>query len=543
MLALLATLSWAEQPGIWETLEAEKGVSLSADEVAASRELADERFDEQRFLGVGVLGREPDLRLYTDPVAALAVDPLHLAEVDEADFDIPIDINPMVEKWMRYYTGRGRKWFSLYLARESRYRPMMQKALEDAGLPQDLVYVSMIESGFSNSARSFASAVGLWQFMAPTARAYGLRVDYWADERVDPEASTRAALAYLADLYQLQDDWYLAWASYNAGPGRVNGAIKRHGTRDFWVLAQQETLAEETRNYVPKVIAAAIIGKHPERYGFTDIEPQGELRYQSVEVHGAVTLDVIAGCAETTETEIVELNPSLLRGATPPDGTTLVHLPEGSAETFAVCFEAIPPSERISYRRHEVNRGETLSGIASKYGVSQTEIAKVNRIADPSRIYVGMELVIPMQGVSAEIATRYGVAVADIVEWNDLGDADHIRVGQKLTIRGGDAASTTQLVYTVKSGDTISGIAKDFGVTPSQVMEWNGISDASRIQAGQTLRLYGPSDDWKVYEVRSGDSLGRIAQANGCSVGELKDWNDLSGSTIHVGQKLRIRVD
>ena len=567
MLALIATLAWAEEPSIWESLEAEKGGVLSDEELEAARELADERFDEQRFLGAGALGREPDLRLYTDPVAALAVDPLYLGEIDVDDFDIPIDINPMVEKWMRYFTGRGRKWFSLYLARESIYHPMMLTALEDAGLPRDLVYVSMIESGYSNTARSFASAVGLWQFMAPTARAYGLRVDYWADERVDPEASTRAALAYLSDLYQLQDDWYLAWASYNAGPGRVNGAIKRHGTRDWWVLAQQDTLAEETRNYVPKVIAAAILGKYPERYGFTDIEPLDELRYQSVEVAGAVSLDVVADCAETTEAEIVQLNPSLLRGATPPDGTTLVHLPEGSAEGFAACFEAIPPSERISYRRHEVKRGETLSGIASKHGVSSRDIAKVNRISDPSRIYVGMELVIPLHGVAPElaprperpatttvhtvgsgdtlaaIATRYGVSIEEIVRWNGLGDADHIRVGQKLTIRGGDPQGTAQLSYTVKPGDTVSEIAREFGVTAAQVMSWNGIGDPSKIQPGQTLKLYGPSGDWKIVVVEPGDSLGGIAQANGCSVGELKGWNDLSGSTIYPGQKLKVRVD
>jgi len=565
MLLLLTTLSWAEEPGIWETLEAEKGGSLSEQEVEAARELADERFDEQRFLGAGALGRQPDLRIYSDPVAALAVDPLHLGEIDPDDFDIPIDVNPMVEKWMRYFTGRGRKWFERYLGRESRYAPMMDAAIEDAGLPKDLVYVSMIESGYSNTARSYASAVGLWQFMAPTARAYGLRVDYWADERVDPEASTRAALAYLADLYQLQDDWYLAWASYNAGPGRVNGAIKRHGTRDFWVLAQQDTLAAETRNYVPKVIAAAIVGKYPERYGFTDIEPVPELRYQSVEVHGAVSLDVIADCAGSTEEEIVGLNPSLLRGATPPDGTTSVHLPEGATEGFAACFEAIPPSERISYRRHEVRRGETLSGIASKHGVSSGDIAKVNRISDPSRIYVGMELVIPLHGTAPEmlaepprtttvhtvrsgdtlsaIATRYGVSTDDVVSWNGLGAADHIQVGQKLTIRGGDARATAQLTYTVKAGDTLSEIAREFGVSTSQVMEWNGIRDAAKVPVGKTLKLYGPSGDWKIYKVRPGDSLGAIAQANGCSVGELKGWNDLSGSTIHPGQTLRIRED
>lgn len=289
MLLSLLAVALADEPSVWDELQADKGVHLSESERAASQDLADERFDEQLFLGMGSLAGEPDPRFYTDPVGALTVDPLHLDEVVPAEFDIPVVVNPMVEKWMRYFLGRGRKWFQKYLDREHAYRPMMEAELRAAGMPLDLIYVSMIESGFSNTARSFASAVGLWQFMAPTARAYGLRVDYWSDERVDPEASTRAAIQYLSDLHDLQGDWYLAWASYNAGPGRVNGAIKRHGTRNFWVIAEQETLAEETRNYVPKVLAAAIIGKHPDRYGF-DVQPHSELRYQSVEVQGAVTL-------------------------------------------------------------------------------------------------------------------------------------------------------------------------------------------------------------------------------------------------------------
>ena len=565
MFALLLSLASAEQPAssVWDELEVEKGVHLSDEERSASQDLADERFDELLFLDAWA--SEPDTRFYVDPAGALRVDPLHLDKVAPGEFDIPVVVNPMVEKWMHYFLGRGRKWFQKYLDREHAYRPMMEAELTAAGLPLDLIYVSMIESGFSNTARSFASAVGLWQFMAPTARAYGLRVDYWSDERVDPEASTRAAIQYLSDLYELQGDWYLAWASYNAGPGRVNGAIKRHGTRNFWVIAQQETLAEETRNYVPKVLAAAIIGKNAELYGF-EVNPHPELRYQSVEVQGAVTLDIIADCAETTEARITELNPALLRGATPPDGTTLVHLPEGAAEGFAGCFEAIPPSERISYSRHQVARGETLSGIASRYGVTSQDIQKVNRLANANRIYVGMELVIPLKGIAPElveatrkprettvhtvtsgetltaIATRYGVSISDIKSWNGLS-GDGIQVGQRLTIQGGSPQQTTPLTYTVKKGDALSVIAREFGVSTAQVQQWNGIADAGDIRVGQVLKLYGPAQDWTVYVVRSGDSLGRIAQAHGCSVSELKGWNDLSGSTIHPGQKLRIQAD
>ncbi len=574
LLAGLLSLALATPPAqtasssIWESIEVDKGAQLSRDEIDAVEELAEERFAEQRFLGSGPLARQPDLRLYTDPVGALKVDPLHLDQVAPGEFDIPVVVNPWVKKWMRYFLGSGNKWFARYQSRRSAYEPMMLELLSEAGMPRDLLFLSMIESGFSNQARSYASAVGLWQFMAPTGRAYGLRIDYWADQRVDPEAATRAAISYLKDLYELQGDWYLAWASYNAGPGRVNRAIQRHGTRNFWVLAEQDTLHEETRNYVPKILAAAILGKHPERYGFDQLEPLPELVYQSVEVQGAVTLDVIARCAGVTEARIEALNPSLLRGSTPPEGTTMVHLPLGTAETFAARFEDIPPSERVSYHRHQVARGESLGGIAAHYGVSAADIAKVNRVHDPDRIYVGMELVIPMHGVDpglvqqvagppaattvhtvrsgdtlAAVATRYGVTMAQLVEWNGLASADHIRVGQELTIHGGRPDKTTQLTYTVQPGDTVSGVAERFGVTSSQVMEWNGIQDASKLRVGRTLKLYGPSQDWKFVTVRSGDSLGRIAQAQGCTVSELKGWNDLSSSTIYPGQKLRVRED
>lgn len=562
---LLALLLSSED--VLDQIEVSSGVQLSDDEFEAARELADERFEEQRFLGAGALHKDPDVGLYLDPVEALAVDPLQLDKVDPADFDIPIEVNPSVTKWMRYFLGRGRKWTTRYLERATKYQPMMHRMLADADMPADLVYLSMIESGYSNQARSVASAVGLWQFMAPTGRAYGLRIDYWADERVDPEKSTAAAIAFLTDLHELWGDWYLAWASYNAGPGRVGGAVKKHGTRDWWTLAAQDTLAEETREYVPKLIAAAIIGHYPERYGFVDLDHQDELRYQSVEVAGAVTLDVIAECAGVGIDEVETLNPSLLRDSTPPQGTTEVRLPEGRVETFSAAFEKIPPSERISYQRHKVQRGESLTGIAARYGVSPDEVAKLNRIKDANRIYVGMELVIPVPAVEGEgpttkappstttvhtvrkgdtlaaIATRYGVNVDQIVEWNDLGNADHITVGQKLTIRGGSPQKTAQLTYTVRKGDTLIGISERFGVTVSQVMDWNGIRDPDNIQPGQVLKLYGPSDDWKTYVVQSGDSLGRIATDHDVSVSDIKSWNDLTGTTIYPGQKLRIRVD
>ncbi|MCB9793453.1 MAG: LysM peptidoglycan-binding domain-containing protein [Alphaproteobacteria bacterium] len=561
---------------VWEAIERSSGHSFSEEDLSAAQELADEKFAEQGLLDRFGLLREPDLRMYLDPVQALELDPLHLDKVAPGDFDIPIVVNDAVEKWMQYFLGRGRTWYARWLARSGAYRDLIHAALVEAGLPKDLFYLAMIESGFSTHARSYASAVGLWQFMAPTGRQYGLRIDYWVDERRDAELATKAAVAYLGELYRLQGDWYLAFASYNGGPGRVGRAMKAHDTRNFWVLAEHDTLHPETRNYVPKILAAAIIGKHPERYGFTDIEYAEPLTYDTAEVEGAVTLDVIARLAEEDEEKIAALNPALLRGATPPTGKTLIRLPVGKGEPFALAFAELPEEERVSFRRHVVAKGESLGKIASTYGVSVSDIATVNRIRDPNRIYVGMELVIPVHGVTPEmltdasepaptktaptkttttwhtvakgetlaaIASRYGVKQSDLISWNGLRDANHIEVGQKLKIQGGNAQATASLSYTVQRGDSLSLIAKRYGVSTDQLSSWNGLKDPSDIKVGQTLKVYAPAESWETYTVQRGDSLGRIAQAHNCSVADIKGWNELNSSTIYPGQKLRIRVN
>lgn len=578
MILLLAHLALADDASdtdkdsdsIWSEIERESGVQLDSESAAASKELALERFGEERFLGTGGVGREPEWGVYLDPARAMEDDPLKLATVVPAEFDIPVVVNPQVEKWMRYFLGRGKGHFERYLGRRGRYQEMIHAQLEEAQMPLDLLFVSMMESGFSNTARSYASAVGLWQFMTPTGRAYGLRIDYWTDDRTDPEKSTAAAIKYLRDLHELQGDWYLAWASYNAGPGRVSSACRKHGTRNFWVVAEQETLAVETRNYVPKILAAAILGKHPERYGF-EFESQDPLVYDSVTVKGAYSVDVLARLSGADTETLVKLNPALLRGATPPNGETQVRIPKGTRAAFMVAIEELPEQEAVSFRRHQVRKGESLGTISTKYGVDVDTLVRLNKIRDANQIYPGMELVIPVgpnavlppesspavqapkkpatktqhtvrSGETlAAIATAYGISIDQLVRDNDLGNADHIEVGQKLSIVGGSPQSTKKLDYTVKRGDTVSEIATEFGVTTAQIMEWNGLKTATAIYPGQKLKLYGASHQWSEYTVKPGDSLGLIAQSNGCSVSELKSWNDLGGSTIHPGQTLRIK--
>ena len=197
------------------------------------------RITEEEFVPTISIHGRPDAGFYIDPVSTLDVDPLHLSRIDPADFDIPIVINDDVERWMSYYTGRGRGYFTKWLERRGRYETLMTTALADAELPLDLIYLSMIESGYKTHAYSRAAAAGLWQFIAPTATGWGLRVDWWVDDRRDPEMATLAATRFLGHLYKKYDDWYLAWAAYNGGPGRVDRAIKKYGTRDFWELVDK----------------------------------------------------------------------------------------------------------------------------------------------------------------------------------------------------------------------------------------------------------------------------------------------------------------
>jgi membrane-bound lytic murein transglycosylase D len=509
--------------------------------------------------------------------------PLYLDLVDPDEFDIPIEITPEVEKWVAYFTGNGRKYYKRWLGRSSRYRPMMYKGLEAAGLPRDLVYLSMIESGYNAHAYSHASAAGLWQFIPSTGRLYDLRVDYWVDQRRDPEASLGAAIAFLDELHTMFGDWRLAWAAYNGGPGRVRRAVRDSGTKDFWTIARGSHLHSETDNYVPKIMAAAIIGHYPERYGFTEIDYQDELVYDSTEVDGSVSLDVLAECAGTTVDTIKSLNPHIRRYSTPPEGAA-VRLPVGAKTSFVAALAKVPKDRRITVVRHKVKRGETLSVIASRYNVSVSSVSQANNLRNVNKIYVGMSLLIPKGGSGSSsaaaassssssskvaaskprakstvhtvrpgdtlsaIASRHHVSVSQLKSWNSIS-GEKILVGQKLTLAtsggSGSSAAVSSTKHTVRRGDTLSGIASRYGVRTSELQRWNNITNASNIRVGQVITVKGgrssASSSWRTYEVRRGDNLGGIATANGCSVTDLMSWNELKNSVIHPGQKLRIR--
>ncbi len=398
-------------------------------------------------------------------------------ESETPSFDIPITINDAVERWLQYFQTDGRENFTIYLRRAGRYEPMMRAVFRDAGLPADLVYISLIESGFSPRAYSRARAVGLWQFISSTGRLYDLKISYWVDERRDPILATKAAAAHLKDLHDEFGSWYLAAAAYNGGANRVRRSIRRSGSDDFWTLSRRRYLRRETRNYVPKLIAAALIAKQPEKHGFVGIVPQEPLAYDVVQVPDATSVDVIAEAAGATVDELMELNPQILRGVTPPGQRYSLRVPAGSGHLFALNYASVPASKRVTWVQHVVRRGDTLSEIARAYGVSVAAIRAANRGVHPRRLRVGQRLIIPRAGK----LPRYAAAPARV-------QRSQPRRTQPRPVKI-EKPDGPYITYRVQGGDTLWAIAKRYEVTTRDLMAWNGLR-SSRIYPGDEVRIY-----------------------------------------------------
>jgi len=315
----------------------------------------------------------------------------------EPDFDIPIVINEKVEKFIEIFQTTKRDKFVTWLARSGRYIPAMRKLLKEHGLPEDLVYMAFIESGFDPFAYSKSKAVGPWQFIYLTGKRYGLKVNWWVDERRDPEKSTIAAAKYLKDLYETFACWYLVAAGYNAGEYKIVRAIKRYRTEDFWTLTKVRYLKRETKDYVPLMIAAALVAKDPEKYGFTDVEYQKPLRFAKVKVPELTGLSVVAKACEASLEEINELNPELRRGVTPPNENDYeIKIPHGKKDLFPVTFEILQAFEKFEFKTHLVKKGETLNGIAKLYRVDLNPLLEVNHLTKVTPISKGTILSIPI---------------------------------------------------------------------------------------------------------------------------------------------------
>jgi membrane-bound lytic murein transglycosylase D len=393
---------------------------------------------------------------------------LELPDADLPISDIPLTLNSKVEYFLYYFQTRGKPSFSRWLSHSARYIPMMKEILRREGMPEDLVYVAMIESGFQMHARSWANAVGPWQFMPDTGRRYDLRIDQWIDERKDPVKATTAAALYLKELYSLfKGDWYLAAAGYNAGENKILRAISMYNTNDFWEISQGSYLKPETKQYVPKLLAAAIIAKDPARYGFDDIAYLTPIEYDTVTIPSRTNLDLAAKLSGTTYQSIKELNPDLRHWCTPPNYTDYqLKIPKGSKQHFVLEYAKIPEdqrfTERVLYSRYKARKRETLKSVARRFGTSPANLAELNGLSLKSRV-AGKSLLVPVK---------------------QSVDFSHEGRSAKSTVA---AKGSFAKYYTVKRGDTLSSLAKRFDVSAKLLSTWNKIKLKVALKPGRRI--------------------------------------------------------
>jgi membrane-bound lytic murein transglycosylase D len=436
----------------------------------------------------------------------------------EPEYDIPLELNAKVLDYVEIFQTTRRRSFEAGLVRSRKYEAMMKPVFRELGIPTDLYYLALIESGYNPKAYSSARAMGIWQFISSTGRLYGLRRTEWLDERRDPGKSTQAAARHLKDLYDELGSWPLALAAYNAGKGRVQRAIAKAGTSDFWSLQ----LPAQTRNYVPAFFAAVIIAKNPERYGF---QPEyEELQATEVmEIGGGTRLSLVAALCRTSVEAIKDLNPELRTSTVPPGGKYALRIPAGRLEELSAGLARIPAGRTTAgLSNYRVAPGDTLFAIAQRFGTSVESIREANRLADGT-IRAGQQLVIPGQR-SAE--------------------APIPRTPGRILV-----SSAVPESYRVAAGDNPWSIARRFGLALDELLAWNGLEAGAVLSIGQKLSLREPgagepseartASASRTYEVRKGDNLSQIARRFETSVGEIRRLNQLeSADALKPGDRL-----
>lgn len=385
------------------------------------------------------------------------------ADLDRTPISIGVTANDRVLSFVELFQGRLHDFIVEGLARSHRYLPMMRQIFAEEEVPEELVYVPLVESAFKSNALSRASARGLWQFMPATGREFGLQQTFFIDERSHPEKSTRAAARYLKVLHGMFDgDWSLALAAYNAGPGRVQGAIRRSGVRDFWRLTSSSRyLPRETRDYVPMIMAAMVIARNPQLYGFDEIDLVAPFAYETVQVPGAIDLKIIAEWANVTVDELRTLNPELRRTTT-PNGTHDLRVPAGTAASVERQI-ASADALFVQFTHHTVRRGETLSAIGRRYHVSVAELREANNLGTRAILRINQTLLIPQrsaQGLPVPVAVTASA----------------------------ESQPPSPLTYRVRRGDTLYGIARRFDTTVDAIKRLNQLR-TNRINIGDRLTV------------------------------------------------------
>jgi membrane-bound lytic murein transglycosylase D len=422
----------------------------------------------------------------------------------------PIVTSKKIQSIINYFTTKEHQRFQEWLDNSGLYKEHMLPILRKYHVPDELFYLALIESGFSPIAYSSAHAAGQWQFIASTGARYGLKRNWWVDERRDPIKSTEAAAQYLSDLYQEFNDWFLALAAYNYGELRIHRAIRREGTRDYWKL---RSLPRETRNYIPTLMAGMIIALEPEKYGFTNT-PKDSWDWDEVVLDRSYDLEDLSKACGVSAHVLRDYNQELRRWMTPPDVKEyIIRVPKGKAELLAAKLEALPESDQPQFVTHRVGRGETLSSIARRYGTSISAIVAANNIRNANRLKIGQLLQIPG---SQQYTASYSSSTEECI------------------------------VHVVSRGETLSGIAESYKVGLSKVRSLNNLHGNRFIYPGQKIKVpangSSPTADQKiVHVVQRGDTLTKIAKRYNVRLSSVRSWNNIYGNQlIYPGQKIVI---
>ena len=463
---------------------------------------------------------------------------------------VPMELNRQVLLNINYFLNNGRGFMTRGLSRGSKYIPMMKAIFRQKGLPEDLVYLALIESGFKNDAVSHAAAVGPWQFIASTGRRYGLTINEWVDERMDPVKSTYAAADYLTTLHDMFNSWPLAIAAYNSGEGKIIKGMKNYGVSNFWDMSSVGGhLADETKLYVPSFLAVTFIAKDPAAYGLA-IETQPPDQWDEVVVPAPVGLKEAAKFCGSTVDRLKELNPHLKKDSTPPEESNFVlRIPAGSTTQFAKAYDrsgkgATAYASAGSSGQHVVKSGETLASVAAIYGLEPSALRQYNKLSG-DKLKAGTKLALPPSAV--QVAANTSVSPRRTVQTIEASSS-------------GSGPRLSTITHKVQAGDTLGSIAKLYGVSTEIIKKNNDLS-SNLIKKGQILKIKsdlpltaqkktgGPvmvvesakaPRGTTTHTVVAGDTLGSIAQKYGMSVRELADINNIAGVTIRVGQTLTV---
>jgi membrane-bound lytic murein transglycosylase D len=533
-------------------------------------------------------GPEPGLKAPEEVVAISGdelkaeLDRVHAAE-QGASYDFPIDLNDKVATWVSLFSTTKRGFIENALGRGSMYMPMIRQVFAEERVPADLAFLAVIESGFRNEAKSRAKAVGMWQFIRSTGRIYGLQANAWLEERRDPVKATRAAARYLRRLYEISGDWYLAASSYNAGPLTLDRAIQNIGTRNFWDLARSRWLRTETKNYVPELCAAILVGRNPERYGL-HILPLMPYAYETVTVSSMTSLTVLARCAGTDVGTLKALNPELLRGSTPP-GTYQLRVPPGKALDCLRQLAGMPAGKRLDFKGYTVQKGDTLAKVAKRFKLTPEDLLEANDMS-AKQFKPGKRLLVPPPPVLAleerDLAPAgKGKALGDRPLPSlpnvprDPSDAPESTVAPSLQpsvpvavlptppttptavpptatplavapVHEALAEPSATQVIKAKPGDTLAKLARSHKVPLGELLRLNP-GTAKALHPGDEVRLPGGASGARVippaaavHRVQKGESLALIARKYGVDPKDLKAWNRLKRDRIQAGQKLRL---